>query len=185
MATVLAQKPTGTGVKAYRRGTHRTVDPAATLARAQPHLASMGITRIANVTGLDRIGVPVVMVCRPNARSLAVSQGKGLTLEAAKASGVMEAIELYHAERIELPLKLGSARELARTHRLVDLDALPRRADSCFHPDLPILWIEGRNLLTDAPTWLPYEVVHTRYTLPVSDRQRLLYRSHQRSGVRQ
>ena len=127
----------------------------------------MGITRIANVTGLDRIGIPVVMVCRPNSRSLAVSQGKGLTLEAAKASGVMEAIELYHAERIELPLKLGSARELARTHRLVDLDALPRLAGSSFHPDLPILWIEGRNLLTDLPAWLPYEVVHTRYTLPL------------------
>ena len=50
-----------------------------------------------------------------------MSQGKGLTLEAAKASGVMEAIELYHAERIELPLKLGSARELASKHRLLDL----------------------------------------------------------------
>ena len=167
MATVLAQKPSGAGVKAYRRGTHRTADPATTLARAKPHLGSMGITRVANVTGLDRIGVPVVMVSRPNARSLAVSQGKGLTLDAAKASGVMEAIELYHAERIELPLKLGSARELARTHRLVELDALPRLAGSSFHPDLPILWIEGRNLLTDVPAWLPYEVVHTRYTLPL------------------
>jgi YcaO-like protein with predicted kinase domain len=167
MATVLMQKPPGAGVKAYRRGTHRTVDPATTLARVQPHLASMGITRVANVTGLDRIGVPVVMVSRPNARSLAVSQGKGLTLEAAKASGVMEALELYHAERIELPLKLGSARELARTHRLIHFDALPRLAGSRFHPDLPILWIEGRNLLTGLPAWLPYEVVHTRYTLPL------------------
>jgi ribosomal protein S12 methylthiotransferase accessory factor len=167
MATVLAHKPPGTGVKVYRRGTHRTADPADTLARVQPHLAPIGITRIANVTGLDRIGVPVVMVARPNACSLAVSQGKGLTLEAAKASGVMEAIELHHAERIELPLKLGSARELARTHRLVDLDALPRLAGSSFHPDLPVLWIEGRNLLTDLRAWLPYEVVHTRYTLPL------------------
>jgi ribosomal protein S12 methylthiotransferase accessory factor len=127
----------------------------------------MGITRIANVTGLDRIGVPVVMVCRPNSRSLAVSQGKGLTLDAAKASGVMEAIELYHGERIELPLKLGSVRDLGATHRLVDLDGLPRRSDSRFHFDLPILWIEGRNLLADEPVWLPYEVVHTRYTLPL------------------
>jgi YcaO-like protein with predicted kinase domain len=167
MATVLEQQPPGAGFKAYRRGTHRTVDPATTLARVQPHLADMGITRIANVTGLDRIGVPVVMVCRPNARSLAVSQGKGLTLEAAKASGVMEAIELYHAERIELPLKLGSARDLERTHRLIDLDALPRLSDSRFHPDLGILWIEGRDLLADAPVWLPYEVVHTNYTLPL------------------
>ncbi|MGH6919845.1 MAG: YcaO-like family protein [Geminicoccaceae bacterium] len=167
MATVLEQQPPGSGFKAWRRGTHRTVDPAATLARVQPHLADLGITRIANVTGLDRIGVPVVMVCRPNARSLAVSQGKGLTLDAAKASGVMEAVELHHAERIELPLKLGSARDLERTHRLIDLDALPRLSDSRFHPDLPILWIEGRDLLADAPVWLPYEVVHTNYTLPL------------------
>jgi YcaO-like protein with predicted kinase domain len=166
MATVLEPGTDPAGFKAYRRGTHRTVDPGVTIARAQPHLARMGITRIANVTGLDRIGVPVVMVCRPNSRSLAVSQGKGLTLEAAKASGVMEAIELYHAERIELPLKLGSARDLAARHHLVDLHALPRRADSRFHRDLPILWIEGRDLLTGAPTLLPYEMVHTNYTLP-------------------
>ena len=166
MATVLEPRPDSAGIKAYRRGTHRTVDPATTLARVRRHLARMGITRIANVTGLDRIGVPVVMVCRPNARSLAVSQGKGLTLDAAKASGLMEAIELYHAERIQLPLKLASARELAESHLLVDLDALPRRADSRFHPDLPILWIEGRDLFTQAPRWVPYEVVHTNYTLP-------------------
>lgn len=29
------------------------------------------------MTGLDCIGIPVVQVCRPNSRSLAVSQGKG------------------------------------------------------------------------------------------------------------
>jgi YcaO-like protein with predicted kinase domain len=167
MATVLEPEPDRAGFKAYWRGTHRTVDPATTLARVQPYLAAMGITRIANVTGLDRIGVPVVMVCRPNSRSLAVSQGKGLTLDAAKASGVMEAVELYHGERIELLLKLGSVRDLGTTHRLVDLDRLPRRADTRFHFDLPILWIEGRDLVADEPVWLPYEVVHTRYTLPL------------------
>lgn len=166
MASFLEPEPDPAGFKAYRRGTHRTVDPATTLARVQPYLARMGITRIANVTGLDRIGVPVVMVCRPNSRSLAVSQGKGLTLNAAKASGVMEAIELYHGERIELPLKLGSVRDLGATHRLVDLGRLPRRADGRFQPNLQMLWIEGRDLLSDEPAWLPYEMVHTNYTLP-------------------
>lgn len=167
MATVLQPRPDHTGFKAYRHGTHRTVDPASTLARVQPYIARMGITRIANVTGLDRIGVPVVMVCRPNSRSLAVSQGKGLTLDAAKASGVMEAIELHHAERILLPLKLGSACELAESHRLVDLDRLPQRVGSRFHPDLSMLWIEGREMLAGEPAWVPYEVVHTNYTLPL------------------
>jgi YcaO-like protein with predicted kinase domain len=30
-----------------------------------------------------------------------------------------------------------------------------------------MLWIEGRNLLDDLPTWVPFEVVHTNYTLPL------------------
>ena len=78
----------------------------------------LGISRLADVTGLDRIGIPVVMACRPNARSLAVSQGKGLDRDAARASALMEAIELYHAERIASPLKLSSWNELRFSHSL-------------------------------------------------------------------
>ncbi|MDH3660615.1 MAG: YcaO-like family protein [Alphaproteobacteria bacterium] len=153
-------------VKAYHRGTHRTVAPETTLARVEPLMGEMGITRIANVTGLDDIGVPVVMVCRPNSRSISVSQGKGADLAAAKASGLMEAVETYHAERITLPLKLASANELRADHALIDVDRLPRAVDSRYHADLPILWIEGLDLVDDQPLWLPYELVHTNYTLP-------------------
>jgi YcaO-like protein with predicted kinase domain len=127
----------------------------------------MGITRVAVVTGLDSIGVPVVMVCRPNSRSLAVSQGKGLNLPAAKASGLMEAMELYHAERVTLLLKLASLEEMRYTHPLVDVAALPRTIHSRFHPDLPLLWVEGRDITSDDPVWLPFETVHTNYTLPL------------------
>jgi YcaO-like protein with predicted kinase domain len=127
----------------------------------------MGITRVANVTGLDTIGIPVVMVCRPNARSLSVSQGKGLTLDAAKASGLMESIELYHAETITKPLKLASHGELARIHPIADVSALPRLSISGFHEHLRVLWIEGFELLRGAPRWVPYEMVHTNYTLPL------------------
>jgi len=86
--------------KAFRQGTHRLIPPEETIVRLNPFLPVMGITRVANVTGLDAIGVPVVIVVRPNARSLSVSQGKVLTLAAAKASGIMESIELYHAEHV-------------------------------------------------------------------------------------
>lgn len=41
------------GFKAFRNGTHRTVSPADTLARVRPLMGTMGITRVANVTGLD------------------------------------------------------------------------------------------------------------------------------------
>jgi YcaO-like protein with predicted kinase domain len=153
------------GHKAYRAGTHRTVAPADTLARVRPLMPTMGITRIANITGLDRVGIPVVMVCRPNSRSIAVSQGKGPTLEAAKASGLMEAVETFHAESITRPLMLGTARELGRSHPLADIDQLPHATASRFGPDEAILWIEARDLLAGSSRWLPYEFVHTDYTL--------------------
>jgi len=149
--------------KGYTSGTHRLVSPRDTLARIQPFLAQMGITRLANVTGLDTIGVPVVMACRPNSRSLAVAQGKGLDLDAAKASAAMESIESYHAERITLPLKFSSYREFRAGHPVVDVEQLPRAAASRFHPDLPILWIEGEDWLRRDKVWLPYQLVHTAY----------------------
>ena len=94
----------------------------------------MGITRIANVTGLDTIGIPVVMVCRPNSRSVAVSQGKGLTLAAAKASGVMESVEGYHAEHIALPLKYSDYEELRYSHQVANRKTCPRRVTVSFIP---------------------------------------------------
>jgi len=127
---------------------------------------AMGITRVADITGLDVIGLPVVTVCRPNSRAVSVSLGKGLDLAAAKASGVMESIEAFMAERVTLPLVLGSVNDLGSSHPLVDVDLLPRTADSVYHPDAPILWIEGRELLSGARRWVPYEMVHTAYTLP-------------------
>jgi YcaO-like protein with predicted kinase domain len=155
------------GQKTFLAGTHRTVPPGETLRRLQPLLPALGITRVANVTGLDRIAVPVVMVCRPNSRSVAVSQGKGLTLEAAKASGIMEAAEGYHAERISQPLRLGSTRDLRGTLALAEVDRLPRQSHSRWDPDMPILWIEAVDLLSDAAMWVPYEVVHANYTHPL------------------
>ena len=152
--------------KTHRAGTHRLVSPEETLESVRRFLPVMGITRAADITGLDVIGLPVFTVCRPNSRAVTVSLGKGLTPAAAKASGVMESIEAFMAERITRPLVLGSVNDLRSSHPLVDVDLLPRTTDSVYHPDAPLLWIEGRELLTGTPRWVPYEMVHTAYTLP-------------------
>jgi YcaO-like protein with predicted kinase domain len=152
--------------KTFRDGTHRLVSPEQTVERVRPHLAAMGITRVANVTGLDYLGIPVVMVCRPNSRSLSVAQGKGLDLAAARASGLLESIETYHAEHIRRPLKLGSFSELRADHRLVDPAELPSMQGSAYHSHYPLLWIEGYDLIGEAPTWVPYELVHVNYSVP-------------------
>lgn len=154
------------GEKTYFAGTHRTVHPSITIARVRELMPQMGITRVANVTGLDRIGVPVVVVYRPNARSLAVSQGKGMNLEAATASGLMEAAELFHAEHIERPLKLGSHSDLSHSHEFIDIARLPRVTNCHFDRSLVTLWIEGLDLLSGEPRWLPFESARANFTLP-------------------
>ena len=166
---LLDVKATGLdAVKAHTVGTHRVMAPEQTLARVAPFLPIMGITRVANVTGLDTVGIPVVMVTRPNSRSISVSQGKGVTLASAKASGVMESIESYHAERITLPLKFASFEELRWTHPVVDVDRLPRLSTGRFNPHSPILWIEGQDLLNGSPKWVPFEMVHLNFTMPMA-----------------
>ena len=156
------------GLKSYRRGTHRIVSPQETLERVRPFMSAFGITRIANVTGLDRLGVPVVMVCRPNSRSIAVSQGKGLDLDSAKASGLMESIETFHAEHIILPLKLVSFKELAASHAVVDITILPRSRQNRYQDHKPMLWIEGRDWNNGSSVWLPHELVSADYRLPLA-----------------
>ncbi|WP_413207572.1 YcaO-like family protein [Rhodospirillum sp. A1_3_36] len=168
-AVIASSDASDQGEKIYRKGTHRSRAPFETLALVTPHLAAMGITRVANVTGLDRVGLPVVAVYRPNARSVVVAQGKGLDLAAAKISGLMEAIESDHAERPDLPLHLASEADLRQQGRAVaDTTRLPRLSVSRYDPFRPILWCEAEDLMADgAALAVPFEMVHTNFTRPL------------------
>jgi YcaO-like protein with predicted kinase domain len=151
--------------KAFRRGTHRSLAPAETLARFRPLAPQMGITRLGNVTGLDRIGIPVAVAVRPNSRSVSVSQGKGLDLAQAMTSALMEGIEGFHAEEIADGRRV-SYRELAASHSVVDPLTLCTTGRP-FDIDALIPWTEGFDLLRQEPCWVPIEIVHTDYTQPL------------------
>jgi YcaO-like protein with predicted kinase domain len=145
---------------------HRSRSPEETLAALTPYLPGFGITRIANVTGLDRIGVPVFMVVRPNGRGLAVSQGKGLDAASAKVSGLMESIECHHAEYTRLPVRLESYRRLKTEGLVVDPELLPRSRTSRYSPSLGIAWTTGLDLVSGLPIWVPFELVHADFSHP-------------------
>jgi len=130
--------------------------------RVRPFAAQMGITRLGNVTGLDRVGIPVVVAVRPNSRSVSVSQGKGIELPQAMTSALMEAIEGFHGELAE-EQRRASYRELAAGHRVIDLPGLCAAART-FDIDDPIAWSQGFDLLGQEPCWLPTETVHTDFT---------------------
>ena len=150
----------------YVSGTRRSVDPAETVRRITPHLAALGITRVANITGLDRIGIPVFVAVRPNSRSLSVSQGKGLTPDAARASAIGEALEAHHAEYSHCLVRLETFEELHRTVPVVDPELLPLSRNSMYTTTRPIPWTEGFDLVGRQPAWVPFELVHANACLP-------------------
>lgn len=147
----------GDPTKVCKLGTHRCCAPEETIARLRPLFGEAGISRVANVTHLDWIGIPVVMVVRPNSRMADVCQGKGLTLTLAKASGLMEAVEAWHAEHIDAPLRLASHGALRQA--AVDVERLENLVLAPFHSNLDVLWIEGFDLLSQRPAWVPLELV--------------------------
>jgi ribosomal protein S12 methylthiotransferase accessory factor len=142
---------------AFKAGTHRLVAPAETLARIRPLLARCGITRCTAVTHLDHLGVPVYCAIRPAGLVLQVSNGKGMSVEAAQASALMEALELHHAEQ-PLPARLRrtSQRELEREGARVLAPAqVPGWAGGYCAPDFRFEWICGESLPDGAPVWAP------------------------------
>jgi ribosomal protein S12 methylthiotransferase accessory factor len=158
-------KSHGNEGKAYKTGAHRTCRPEETIARFQPLASICGITRVANVTGLDYLGIPTYVASRPLARSLSVSMGKGATHAAAKASALMEALEFWHAEHIRLPLRYECAALLAKEERIL----APQEFTTTVAIDdtRPLLWVEGRSLFDEEPIWVPFGAVHLNAVEPM------------------
>jgi ribosomal protein S12 methylthiotransferase accessory factor len=96
-----------------------------------------GVTRLARVTGLDGTGIEVVAAIRPWGHVLQVSQGKGRTLEQARWSALGEAAELAAAET-------------------VDPSRLVWRTDG---DGLRAAWVEGTDLSSGRPAWVPAQAV--------------------------
>lgn len=145
--------------KTFFPGTRRTRSPTETLDDFGRHMPVVGITRLANVTGLDSIGIPVVQAIRPNSRSLSVSQGKGVDVASAKVSAMMEAMELWHAERIEKPCLYASYTAIRTQREVVDLDGLPVIRGARIWPEEQRCWLRGWDLLQHEEMWVPFEVV--------------------------
>jgi len=143
----------------WRDGTLRAASLAATWQRFSPAARPAGITRIAELTGLDTLGIPVFAAIRPMGRSLSTQQGKGTTALAAKVSALMESLETWTAEHVALPTIRASARALGA--RAVDVRQLPRavRRLSREARDARWRWVEGWDLGADRAILVPAQAV--------------------------
>ena len=162
--------------KKYKKDTHRAVPPEETLSRIESKMAVAGITRVADITDLDRIGIPVFSSIRPTADDGAISvyNGKGATPEEARVSAMMEGIERYSAEVHDREMVTGRFSELDSCGNALNPDELilPQSTD----PDQSIQWINGYDLVNDEEILVPASAVF--HPLPLSKDHATLFRTN-------
>lgn len=138
----------------HRQGTHRIMSPDQTWLAVQPLLERAGITRVADLTWLDDLGIPTVQAVRPTSLSLSVSQGKATTYRAAQVSAVMESLEMWHAENVNPDLSATATKDLTST-LTYDPAQLRRAPGNLYHPGAKLDWMVATTLLTGRRTWVP------------------------------
>jgi ribosomal protein S12 methylthiotransferase accessory factor len=144
---------------------------------------ALGITRLANVTGLDYLGIPVFVAVRPGGRSLSIAQGKGIDRESALASAFMEAAEFAHAEAFRPPLIRQSCAAMRSEALIAEPRELPRKKRVAWSDREKIAWIRGQRLGDAREVFVPFEFVHLDHTRPPPRAAASLWRSSDGMGA--
>lgn len=129
--------------------------------------ADAGVTRLADVTRLDRLGLPVWQAVRPMSRALSVHQGKGVSDADARIGALLEAVESDCAERFESEGPICRFDALPEDHRATAL------ADFALDRDEPpparetYRWVEADDLVSGGALCLPFDLVSLDFTRAV------------------
>jgi len=159
----------GSAPKVWTEDGHRTVDPATTFKRIDPLCKIAGITRVADITGLDRVGIPVFSSIRPDARSGAISvyNGKGASIIQAKVSAIMEALERYSGEWREDALVRRSVDDMLSGNNAIDPRSLILPLRTMVHiMSQPVAWVKGHDLIEKEDVWVPASATFHPYSSP-------------------
>lgn len=125
------------------------------------------MTRLADLTGLDRIGFPVWQAVRPAGRAQSVHQGKGRTHLDARLGALGEALESHWAERVAPDLPHSTWEELPHeSRRFAPQDCYSERMRQA-QPG-PVDWCEARDLSSGRSVYLPHLFVSLDFTLPTN-----------------
>jgi ribosomal protein S12 methylthiotransferase accessory factor len=148
--------------------THRAIAPDQTIKNVESKLRIAGVTRVAEITHLDRVGIPVYSAIRPGAADGAVSiyAGKGATKTQAKASAMMESFERYSAELhkdYKQNFVNGTFEDLGKLDNYLHPESLilPK---ILFDPEtVDLEWILSTNLKDDNNILIPANAVYHPY----------------------
>lgn len=120
-------------------------------------MPAAGITRVADITNLDRIGIPVFSSIRPMADRGAISvyNGKGATPTEARVSAMMEGLERYSAEVRDRELSIARYSDLGQNA----LDPADLILPAAAEPGAEIPWFPGWDILNHEEIMVPANAV--------------------------
>jgi YcaO-like protein with predicted kinase domain len=135
----------------------RTVPAQETLARAAVESARLGVTRLADITGLDRVGIPVHTAVVPKSDdTISTYNGKGVQPIDSKTGALMEAIERQTALRSQVPMVEGSYYHLRLGKcAITDPKTFNHKLRKSYREDRSYFWIEGYDLMAKEPVLVP------------------------------
>lgn len=129
-------------------------------------MPGLGISRVADITRMDRLGLPVFASVRPRGRALCVNAGKGVHPLEAKVGALMEAVEYAAAE----------PQRSAWVMRRLPVAEIARQFDDGLHwidfapvlgvtitPEQTVETVECEDLRTGKTVLLPAELVFVPY----------------------
>lgn len=152
----------------YFEGTHRVISPKKTIEINEDKLKVAGITRIADITDLDRIGLPIYTAIRPTAEDGAVSiyAGKGISKDHAKASAMMEGFERYSAEQQSADETIvANLNEISEKGKYIDPKSLnlPKELEKKDICELNLEWSLAHDIISGDEYYVPSNAVYHPY----------------------
>jgi thioglycine synthase len=132
-----------------------------------PICKKIGVTRLSDITYMDRLYIPNYSSILPGTEdSIWVYGGKGLTKHHAKASALMESIERYSSFQSTYSKGFiqGSHSELSKSYnKVLHPDEVVEPLSSEFNDDSILDFINGFDIMTNEEVLVPVQLALSRY----------------------
>lgn len=125
------------------------------------------MTRIGNITHLDRLGIPNYSIVLPGTEDyIWVYSGKGFTMKQARTSGLMEAVERYSSlpSNYERQFIRGSYFELSKRYNILSPDDVCEPLSVQYKNDMVMEYVQGFDLISCEQILVPAPLALFRYT---------------------
>ncbi len=147
-------------------GTTRIQPVEATLEKVHPIINEIGISRIADITDMDRLKIPNYSAVLPGTEDyIWVYGGKGPTKNHAKASAIMESIERFSSLPANYTNKLihGSYEELSKSYNILKYDEVVEPLSFSLDNKMIMDYCIGFDLLNEKNILVPASLAIFKY----------------------